>query len=609
MEMSKRNAPFPATWILVVIAVFLILVTAACSGDKPQITLTTSTPAPLEPTAAAVPTTAQEAPDIEKLLDTAAEYYDQGEYEKAILELEQIVELDPTSIEAFTNLAVSHFDNGDYENAAAAWSAVIELTPDDGAPYYERGMCYYNLKEYERAIEDLTLAIDLAPSADAYRIRGKSYALLEDYEPAIADLSQSIALDPTSDEAYFNRAVSLTKIGKSTDDIKNIIADYGHVLQISEKPELIEQARQSLETLLQNTDDPVLRQQATDALQGISPDTEAPTAGAVPSLADIDVTRAPGHSIGFEGNLAPGGADRFLFLASPGDTVSAGVTSASILRIGIQNAQTREILGVVPSNDNSLVVTIPENALYHIVVEDAGGQGGAYVAAFEASPKVSFALEPDYFMVGRLPEGGLLYYTYSATAGSTLQGNVIPHPDTPLDLVVKILALESQAPLLEVNQAGPGENEQFTLIVPDDDDGKLQTFIVSVKDIDKQKGAYLLAITSSPATGGAPAAGPESIVQTIFDAAQSGDFAALEGLCDPLGENDQDTQMICDLAADPTNREDFNQYFAVGKINGDAKISLDGAQAEVPFLFGPEGDRQETMEMVNRDGQWYLFAF
>ncbi|GAB4539555.1 MAG: hypothetical protein Kow0063_28480 [Anaerolineae bacterium] len=323
----------------------------------------------------------------------------------------------------------------------------------------------------------------------------------------------------------------------------------------------------------------------------------------------IDINRAPGHSIGFGRHLEPGETHRFLFLASPGDTLGAAISSSASLRIGIQDAQTGQVLGAVPSNDNSLVVTIPKNALYHIVIEDVGGQGGDYVATFEASPKVSFALDPHYFMIGRLPEGGLLYYTYTAPGGATLEGNVIPHPDTPVDLLVTIRDLESQAILFEANTAGPGENEHFTFTVPDNGDSQFLTFIVSIEDVNRSKGAYLLAITSDAPVEVAPITSPESVVQAIFEAAKSGDFASLKDLCDPLGENDSDTQMICDLATDDANREEFVQNFATGQINGDARISADGTEAEVPFLFGPDGDREETMKLVNRDGRWYLFDF
>ena len=99
------------------------------------------------------------------------------------------------------------------------------------------------------------------------------------------------------------------------------------------------------------------------------------------------------------------------------------------------------------------------------------------------------------------------------------------------------------------------------------------------------------------------------MVQVVFDAAKSDDFASLEDLCDPLGENDEDTQMIYDIAADDTNREEFVQAFASGEVNGIAEISADGTEAVVPFLRGPDGDTEETMKLVNRDGQWYLHSF
>jgi hypothetical protein len=341
--------------------------------------------------------------------------------------------------------------------------------------------------------------------------------------------------------------------------------------------------------------------------------TETPVpedTGTEPSLMDIDIDRAPGHSIGFESELEPQGTQSFLFLGSPGDTIGASISSTSEMFIGIQNAVTGEILGAVPNNDDSLFVTIPENALYHIVIEDAGGQGGDYVGAFEASAKVSFALDPSFFIIGRLPEGGLLYYTYIGTYGDTLQGNAIPHPDTPIDLVVKILDLESQATLLEIDNSGPGENEQFTFTVPDNGDDRRWTYIVTVEDADRNKGTYILAAASEAAdTAVSPATSPESIVQAVFDAAKSSDFASLEDLCDPLGENDEDTQMICDIAADDTNREEFVQVFAAGKVNDTAEFSPDGTEAAVPFLLGPDGDSEETMKLINRDGQWYLLSF
>ena len=83
----------------------------------------------------------------------------------------------------------------------------------------------------------------------------------------------------------------------------------------------------------------------------------------------------------------------------------------------------------------------------------------------------------------------------------------------------------------------------------------------------------------------------------------------LENCCYPLGENDDDTQMICDVATDEAHRASFIEWFAKGKVTGDAKISGDGSGAEVPFLFGPDGDQAEMMVLINRDGVWYLLGF
>ena len=101
---------------------------------------------------------------------------------------------------------------------------------------------------------------------------------------------------------------------------------------------------------------------------------------------------------------------------------------------------------------------------------------------------------------------------------------------------------------------------------------------------------------------------PNSVVQAIFDAANSEEYSALENLCDPQGENDSDTQDICGLAESDTDfQQEFVEYFAKGKPSGDAEIKAD--EASVPILFGPDADQEETMVLVKRDDKWYLSSF
>lgn len=98
---------------------------------------------------------------------------------------------------------------------------------------------------------------------------------------------------------------------------------------------------------------------------------------------------------------------------------------------------------------------------------------------------------------------------------------------------------------------------------------------------------------------------PASVLQAVFDSARLSDYSQLAGLCDPQGENDSDTALICEITAGHTNEDDFIEYFGQGHINGE--VVINGDRAELPFLFGPDGDQEETMIFILRDGQWYLF--
>ena len=114
-------------------------------------------------------------------------------------------------------------------------------------------------------------------------------------------------------------------------------------------------------------------------------------------------------------------------------------------------------------------------------------------------------------------------------------------------------------------------------------------------------------------------ADPSSVVLRLFDAAIADDPQMLMGLCDPQNENDGDTDCVCALPAgyvphkcpeDSRNRipwEDYKHIFEHAKLTGE--VTIEGEGAMVPFLFGPEGSRPETMILVKRGEKWYLSSF
>ena len=100
---------------------------------------------------------------------------------------------------------------------------------------------------------------------------------------------------------------------------------------------------------------------------------------------------------------------------------------------------------------------------------------------------------------------------------------------------------------------------------------------------------------------------PKSVTAQIFHAAATGRADNLRALCDPRGENDEDTARICAMTAAAPDWAGFRAEFARGHLNGEPRVS--GDRAALHFVFGPDATRSETMELVRRDGRWYLSAF
>lgn len=103
-------------------------------------------------------------------------------------------------------------------------------------------------------------------------------------------------------------------------------------------------------------------------------------------------------------------------------------------------------------------------------------------------------------------------------------------------------------------------------------------------------------------------ADPEAVMTAVFEAAKTKDYTILAGLCDPNGEGDGDTKQICSVAFAPEEtKNEFVQWFKYGQVIG--KPVVVGDTAMVQFKFGEQGARDETMQMIRRNGSWYLMSF
>jgi hypothetical protein len=102
-----------------------------------------------------------------------------------------------------------------------------------------------------------------------------------------------------------------------------------------------------------------------------------------------------------------------------------------------------------------------------------------------------------------------------------------------------------------------------------------------------------------------PQSSPGAVAETIFEAAKSGSYESLAILIDT--DADGDSKRIGSVSSDAAFQQEFKKYFEKGKLDGEPVI--DGDKASVKILFGPDGDKEETFEMVKKDGNWYLKSF
>ncbi|HLP14196.1 MAG TPA: hypothetical protein VK177_19855 [Flavobacteriales bacterium] len=99
---------------------------------------------------------------------------------------------------------------------------------------------------------------------------------------------------------------------------------------------------------------------------------------------------------------------------------------------------------------------------------------------------------------------------------------------------------------------------------------------------------------------------PEKVVEGIFTAAGNGDYKSLAVIC--ADDADGDCKKICSVAtADAKDQAEFKEWFGNGGV---VNTEINGTEAQVEIKFGPAGkEKKETMNLVLKNGKWYLKSF
>ncbi len=135
-------------------------------------------------------------------------YDSAGRFDKAVVPLKKIIELDPKNETNPYWLGMTYFRAKDYENAVAAFKQSLAIKPDFSQAWGQIGAAYLNAKKYREAAEAYKEYAKLAPEDPSGWLNiGVAYNQAKDYEAALEPLKKCVELKPDDPYALVNLAI------------------------------------------------------------------------------------------------------------------------------------------------------------------------------------------------------------------------------------------------------------------------------------------------------------------------------------------------------------------------------------------------------------------
>ncbi len=115
-------------------------------------------------------------------------YRSKGDYDHAIQDFNQAIQLNPNDDKVLNNLGAAYMMQGDHDHAIQNYDKAIQLNPDYFIAIKNRAAAYADKGDYQRAMVDYDRALKLNPShPGALQTRGILHFFTEDYQGAARD--------------------------------------------------------------------------------------------------------------------------------------------------------------------------------------------------------------------------------------------------------------------------------------------------------------------------------------------------------------------------------------------------------------------------------------
>ena len=160
--------------------------------------------------------------DTKHFFNLAIRYQKEKNFDKAILEYEKILVLNPKHSDTIFNLASLYSLKKNYLKASNLLSKYIKFNTDDFNAINNLGLIFFQMGKTQKAIEYLKKSILLNPNyADAYNNIGLIYMKINQYETAEKYCLKSYDLNPKSYATYINLK-KILKINGKINDLENL---------------------------------------------------------------------------------------------------------------------------------------------------------------------------------------------------------------------------------------------------------------------------------------------------------------------------------------------------------------------------------------------------
>jgi tetratricopeptide (TPR) repeat protein len=143
-----------------------------------------------------------EPKNLKHRIDLGYTYYLLGDYDLAIKELNQALEIDDKHYGPYYNLGLVYVQQGRLNDAMEMFQKAIEIAPRDYKAHMQKGIVYRELKMYKEALESLGKADKLMPrSANIIYEIGRVAEVKGDTERARSIYKEALSYDPLFKDA------------------------------------------------------------------------------------------------------------------------------------------------------------------------------------------------------------------------------------------------------------------------------------------------------------------------------------------------------------------------------------------------------------------------